>query len=267
MLWSSVLLPELSELPEAGSAAAGVSVPPEELDDEADDDHELAVAVGHSPYRRRLGERRLAASARHRQGEKPAFEDGLLYLVYRPQMVIRPFEAVHLRKIRLAELPEVRAARLLALGVGDLRQLADVAPRKRLVGLPLRRRLAVRRVAARRPLLDGGVVPVHDPRDVAVEAQAAGILRRGDAVGRTSSTGFIFFELIVIGLSLQNPRRVGDGVHRAVGVDGRSGGDVGLQPFEAHGARAGTAQHLHERLLLHRLVPAFRHRFCLLAER
>ena len=47
------------------------------------------------------------------------------------------------------------------------------------------------------------------------------------------------------------------GVHRAVGVYGRSGGDVGLQPFEAHGARAGTAQHLHERLLLHRLVPAF----------
>ena len=150
----------------------------------ADDDHELAVAVGHSPYRRRLGERRLAASARHRQGEKPAFEDGLLYLVYRPQMVVRPFEAVHLRKIRLAELPEVRAARLLALGVGDLRQLADVAPRERLVGLPLRRRLAVRRVAARRPLLDWSVVPVHDPRDVAVEAQTAGILRRGDAVAR-----------------------------------------------------------------------------------
>ena len=66
-------------------------------------------------------------------------------------MVIRPFKAVHLRKIRLAELPEVRAARLLALGVGDLRQLADVAPRERLVGLPLRRRLAVGRVAAGSP--------------------------------------------------------------------------------------------------------------------
>ena len=41
MLWSSVLLPELSELPEAGSAAAGVSVPPEELDDEADSNYGL----------------------------------------------------------------------------------------------------------------------------------------------------------------------------------------------------------------------------------
>ena len=102
-------------------------------------------------------------------------------------MVVRPFEAVHLREVRLAEPAEVRAARLLAIRVGDLRQLADVAPRERLVGLPLRRRLAVRRVAARRPLLDWSVVPVHDPRDVAVEAQAAGILRRGDAVAAVKS--------------------------------------------------------------------------------
>ena len=149
----------------------------------ADDDDELAVPVGHRPDGGGLRERGLAAAARHREREESAFEDGLLELLDCAQVVVRPFEAVHLREVRLAELPQVEAARLLPFGIDDVGQLPDVAPLERQLRLPLRRRLAVRVVAARRGC--GRVVsPVDEPRRVAVEAQAPAVLRRGDAVAR-----------------------------------------------------------------------------------
>ena len=152
----------------------------------ADHDDELAVPVGHRPYRGGLGKARLAGAASHSEREEPALEDGLLKLLYRAKVVVRPFEVVHLRKVGLAELPEVEAARLLPLRIDHGRKLADVAPREGEVGLPLRRRLAVRLVCVRVRLrrLRRRVAPVDEPRRVAVEAEAPRVLGRGDAVAR-----------------------------------------------------------------------------------
>ena len=151
-----------------------------------DDDDELAVSVGHRPDSGGLRERGLARAASHRESEEPAFEDGLLQFLDCAKVVVRPFEVVHFREVGLAELPEVEAARLLPLRVDHGGKLADVAPREREVGLPLRRRLAVRLVCVRVRLsrLRGRVAPVDEPRRVAVEAEAPRVLGRGDAVAR-----------------------------------------------------------------------------------
>ena len=149
-----------------------------------DYDYELAVSVCHRPDGGGLRERGLARAARHRESEEPALEDGLLQLLYRAQVVVGPFEVVHLREVGLAELPEVEAARLLPLRIDHCGKLAYVAPREREVGLPLRRRLAVRLVPSSLRRLRRSVAPVYEPSRVAVEAQGPRVLRRGDAVAR-----------------------------------------------------------------------------------
>ena len=148
----------------------------------AHNNHELAVAVKHRPDGRRLGERGLAAAARHRKREEPALEDGFLDLGDCPQMVIRPRKHIHFGKVGLAKESEVLPARRLAFRICHLRQLADVSPCKRLLHQRLPRRLAPLGVAAHPSLLGGCRVELVDqPRAVFAEVDAPLVLVAGDA--------------------------------------------------------------------------------------
>ena len=92
-----------------------------------------------------------------------------------PQVILRPFKSVHFREIRLAELLEILPALLFPLGIGHFRQFTDVAPCERFGCLPLRRRLAVRRIPSL-ALLSWRIVPIDKPCGIAVKVEAAGII-------------------------------------------------------------------------------------------
>ncbi len=80
----------------------------------------------HRPDAGRLGQRGLAAAARHRHGEQPAAQNGLFDLGDHLQVVVRPRQAERLGEVRFAEEPEVRLGPRLPLGIDYTGNGADV---------------------------------------------------------------------------------------------------------------------------------------------
>ena len=74
----------------------------------------------------RLGQTGLAAPARHSQSKQTAMQDRLFNLADYLEVIVRPGQMEHGRKIRLAEVAEISGGLFLSLRIYYLRNITDV---------------------------------------------------------------------------------------------------------------------------------------------